>query len=256
MMSIIKNLKFKKTEGFDPNHFAKLFEEAYESTARSGKDTKKTTFSPSTVGYGHGNCARYWYIAFTGADFDENKDAGALANMLNGTYAHERIQKIMENTGILKETEREVKHDDPPIRGFVDLIVDWEGTDVVGEIKTTKDEIFAIRSSQMKPAGYHKIQVLMYMKVLEINQGFVMYENKNTQEICIIPIDMNEANQELIERVFDWLRLVYKNYEDGNLPKRSFTKSTYQCKGCPAKTECWVKLENTDNVIEPLEVPK
>jgi CRISPR/Cas system-associated exonuclease Cas4 (RecB family) len=256
MMGIVKNLKFKKTEGFDPNEFAKLFEKAYEATARSGKDTKKTTFSPSTVGYGHGNCARYWFIAFTGADFDETNDAQSLSNMLNGTYAHDRIQKIMENTGVLKETEKEIKNEDPPIRGFVDLIIEWEGKDVVGEIKTTKDEVFAIRQSQMKPAGYHTIQLLMYMKVLEINQGFVMYENKNTQEICIIPVDMNEKNQELINNVFDWLRNVYANYKSGEIPARSFTKSSYQCKGCPARTECWKKLEDSENKIDALVIPK
>lgn len=96
----------------------------------------------------------------------------------------------------------------------------------------------------------------MYMKVLEIDQGFVMYENKNTQEICIIPVDMNENNEKLINDVFDWLRMVYENYRIGSLPSRSFTKSSYQCKGCPAKTECWKNLENTENKIEPLEIPK
>ena len=256
-MGIIKTLKFKKMDGFDHNEFAKMLEAAYESTARDGKDTKKSSFSPSTVGYGHGNCPRYWYIAFNGADFDETKDAGAIANMMNGTYAHDRIQKIMEKTGTVKHLEKEIKYQDPPIRGFVEAIIEWEGKEVVGEIKTAKDEVFAIKQATNKPSGNHRIQILMYMKVLGIDQGFVMYENKNTQEICIIPIEMNENNKEFIDGVFDWMRNVYNLYATETVPVRSYTKSSYQCKGCPVRKKCWSNEIGEGTADLPvLEVPK
>lgn len=258
MAGIVKTLKFKKPGNFDHIEFGKMLENAYISTARDGKDTKKSTFSPSTVGYGHGNCARYWFIAFNGADFDETKDPTAIANMLNGTYAHDRIQKIMEKTGVLKETEKEIRYDDPPIRGFVDAILEWEGKEVVGEIKTTKMETFDLKAAANKPSGNHNIQILMYMKVLEIDEGFVMYENKNTQEILIIPVAMNESNRELIDRVFEWLREVYAAYTNDTLPERGFAKSSYPCKGCPVKAKCWKELKDEEGVIsiETLVIPK
>lgn len=255
-MSIVKNLKFKKVEGFDPHKFAQMLEDAYISTARDGKNTKKSTFSPSTVGYGHGNCPRYWFIAFNGADFDETKDPGAIANMLNGTYAHDRIQKMMEKTGTVKHLEKEIKYDDPPIRGFVDAVIEWEGKDIVGEIKTAKSETFDVKAASNKPSGNHRIQILMYMKVLEIDEGFVMYENKNTQEICVIPISMNENNKKFIEEVFEWMRGVYAAYEANTLPTRTNTKSSYQCKGCPVRAKCWKELGDGDTEMEALVVPK
>ena len=254
---IISHLKFKNSyEGFDHNKFAKLLEDAYVSTARDGKGTKKSTFSPSTIGYGHGNCARYWFIAFTGADFDETKDAAAIANMLNGTYAHDRIQKIMEKTGTVVALEHEVKNEDPPIRGFADVIVEMDDERVVGEIKTTKDEVFAIKQSSNNVSGNHLLQILTYMKILGIKNGFVLYENKNTQEILIIPVSMNERNEKVINEVFDWLRSVRKLFDDGILPMRGFTKSNYACKGCPVKDVCWKELGDGDVEIATLVPPK
>ena len=31
---------------------------------RTDKHTQKKTFAPSTIAYGHGECPRYWYLAF------------------------------------------------------------------------------------------------------------------------------------------------------------------------------------------------
>ena len=76
-----------------------MIDDAYNARRRPKRDMQKKTFSPSTIGYGHGNCPRYWFIAFSGEEFDEKFDATAIANMLNGTYAHERLQKIIAESG-------------------------------------------------------------------------------------------------------------------------------------------------------------
>ena len=58
---IIANLKFQKMsdpEGFDPIAFAKMYEEAVLSGKRPNEFTQKKTFSPSSIGYGNGNCPR------------------------------------------------------------------------------------------------------------------------------------------------------------------------------------------------------
>lgn len=253
---IVRNLKFKKVEGFDYVEFAQLLESAYMSTRRDGKNTRKKTFSPSTIGYGHGNCPRYWFIAFNGADFEDQFTPGAIANMMNGTYAHDRLEKIIELTGKLKEKEKEILCSDPPIRGFADVVLDWNGTDIIGEIKTTKEEQFIHRESSMKPSGNHLLQILTYMKVAGADDGFLLYENKNTQEVCVIPINMNEKNSELIGEVFDWMRGVYKLYEDDTLPNRSFTKSTWACKGCPVRTKCWKELGDGEVEFTDLKIAK
>ena len=178
---LVTNLKFKKITGsFDPDTFAKIIDDAYLVGRNLDRWQKKHTFSPSTVGYGHGMCPRYWFIAFNGADFEDNFDALAIANMENGKQAHERLQALLSTTSVLKEVEREILSNDPPIRGFADLILEWTGQEVIGEIKTVKDEIFSARQASMSPTTSHLIQLLLYMWVEKIKEGFVMYENKIT----------------------------------------------------------------------------
>ena len=94
---LIANLKFQKPidNGFNAIEFAKMYEEAVLSGKRPNEFTQKKTFSPSGVGYGNGNCPRYWFIAFNGAEFENETDAMGVVNMDNGTYVHDRIQKVM-----------------------------------------------------------------------------------------------------------------------------------------------------------------
>ncbi len=132
---IVSNLKFKKVTGeFDPSDFAKMLDDAYLATKRGDQIMTKTSFSPSTIGYGHGKCPRYWYLAFSGVGFIDENDSVAVANMAQGTQAHERLQKLIESTGVLKKVEKEIINEYPPIRGFIDLVLDWKGTEVIGEM--------------------------------------------------------------------------------------------------------------------------
>ena len=77
------------------------------------------------------------------------------------------------------------------------------------------------------------------MKLKNVKEAFFLYENKNTQEILLIPIQMNEKNKKIIDNLFLWLCEVYDNFKDGGLPLRPFTKTSYSCKSCPIKKECW-----------------
>jgi len=260
---IVKNLKFKKYEGkFDVKEFAQMLDDAYRATKRPDGEMTKKSFSPSSLGYGHGNCPRYWYMAFSGAYFIDNNDAQAIANMAHGTQAHERIQKLIkdQSSDLFKttkinsvQTEVEITNEYPPIKGFIDLIIDWDGTNVIGEIKTAKQEVWDTRQAEMSPSGNHMLQLLTYMKLKNINEAFFLYENKNTQELLLIPIQMNAKNKKIIEDLFLWMSEVYDNFKNGDIPMRPFLKTSYSCKNCPIKKECWSGITGTVQ-IEPYEV--
>jgi len=251
---IVNNLKFKKYAGdFDPKEFSELMDEAYLNTKRANQVTTKTSFSPSSFGYGHGNCSRYWYMAFKGAMFIDNNDSIAIANMKQGTQAHERIQKLIKSIGILKHEELEVTNVRPPIRGFIDIIIDWHDKDVIGEIKTAKQEVWDSKQASMTPSENHLLQILTYMKLMDISEGFFLYENKNTQELLVIPVQMNEKNKKIIDDLFLWLSEVHDNILEGDLPFRPYTKSSYTCKNCPIYKECWSSESGTVQ-IEPYSV--
>ena len=55
------------------------------------------------------------------------------------------------------------------------------------------------------------------MKLKSAKEGFFLYENKNTQEIIVIPISMNEKNTKIIEDTFTWMCEVWDNFKEGDL---------------------------------------
>jgi len=256
---IVKNLKFKKHEGksFDPEKFAALIDDAYLKTKRADGEMTKKSFSPSTLGYGHGTCPRYWYMAFSGAVFIDDNDSVAVANMAQGTQAHERLQKLIGTMPELVDTEVEILNEYPPIRGFIDLVMSYDNEEVIGEIKTAKQEVWDGRQAEMKPTANHMLQLLTYMKLRNAKEGFFVYENKNTQELLIIPISMNDKNKEIIEGLFIWMQEVWDNFQNGDLPMRpaGSTKSKMPCTYCPVKKECYAGLLGTVQ-IESYKVPQ
>jgi|694.fasta_scaffold07562_12 CRISPR/Cas system-associated exonuclease Cas4 (RecB family) len=252
--NLVSNLKFKKYTGaFDPETMSKMLDEAYLGGKNNKKFMKKTTFSPSTVGYGHGTCPRYWYIAFEGAEFTDSFDAISIANMSTGVAAHERLQEMFKKTGTVKAIEQEIIKNHPPIKGYADVVLDWETKTVVGEIKTTKDEAYLFRQNSMEPSRNHLLQILIYMDVMETDEGFVLYENKNNQEILIIPVKMTESNREFLDSCYAWMKEVYLSWGHKEMPKRPFRRNNNICKNCPVADTCF-EMEDGEKLIPVLKI--
>ena len=220
--------------------------EGYTIT-RVDKHTTKKTFAPSTIAYGHGECARYWYLAFDGQMFEDNADAYAAANMTAGTLSHARIQNAMMNAGIVKvyrdenneaATEFKIKHDDPPIFGYGDVMFDWQGEELIGEIKTMMNEGFEYRKAHMKPKTGHLVQLLIYMKILKKPKAVLIYENKNNHELLILPVEVNDYYRRWVDQTFEWMRSVRKAWVDRTLPEKNYRSNSKICKSCPIKQAC------------------
>lgn len=256
---IIKNLKLRKAkpDGFDPDKLAALLEQQYLNQRRDDQEVTKQTFSPSSIGYGHGKCPRYWYLAFDGSMFIETTDAIGVANMSNGTFAHARWQELFRETGILEEEELEINMEDPPVRGFADVVINWEGESVIGEIKTTRQEAFDFRRLSMKPSANHLLQILLYMKATGKQTGFLLYENKNSQEFIVIPVRMTKHNEETINKALDWMREVRAAWEETTLPIRPVKRrDAVLCKQCPVYKACWDESPDGIVTIPIMEVEK
>lgn len=243
---------------FDVVGLAKVIDEGYHALeGREPTERQKTSFAPSSIGYGSGTCARRWYFDFEGGPTrEDDTDSTSLANMAYGTDAHTRIQAVFDQTGILIKEEVDIIHEDPPIKGYADLLIEWQGEEVVGEIKTTTQESFVSKKSKNQPAAYHLLQVLIYMKVLGLDTGFLLYENKNTQTLMILPVYMTEANQKFVDETFEWMQKVYKNWEEQTLPKRPYSIKSIACKSCPFTKHCWEEQEEGVTEIERLNIPK
>lgn len=223
------------------NSYAEELVKAIESgylAERGPKHQTKKTFAPSTIVYGHGECPRYWYLAFEGGTFEDNANPFAVANMTNGTLSHGRIQKAIKDAGILIEEEFVVKSEDPPIYGYGDVLLNWKDEEIIGEIKTMSSEAFEYRKTKMKPKTGHLVQLLIYMKILKKAKGVLIYENKNNHELLVLPIEVNDHYIEWVEYAFDWMRTVRKAWEDKTLPMKNYRSNSKICKNCPLSKIC------------------
>ena len=227
---------------------------------RVDKFQTKTSFAPSTIAYSHGECPRYWYLAFKGAMFEDNADAYGGANMTAGTKSHERIQQAMEDAGILKNSEFKITYSDPPIFGYGDVILEWENEDLLGEIKTMPNEGFEYRKLAGKPKAGHLIQLLIYMKVLNKSKAILIYENKNNHELLIFPVELNEYSFKWVENAFEWMRTVRKAWENKTLPEKNYRSNSKICKTCPIRATCdlagsgEIKIKSLESLDETLSM--
>ena len=235
------------------------------------KFAKKVTFAPSTLTYGAGECARYWYLAFDGAVFHDNADAYGVANRTSGTLSHDRIQDAIMDAGLLSEAmefdtepnkykkqkhpalEFRIKYQDPPISGYGDVMLNYNGNEILGEIKTMPNEGFEYKKASKKPKNGHLMQLLMYMRILKKDKGVLIYENKNNHELLTLPVIETDHYRRWVDQAFDWMRTVRQSWEKQELPQKTYRANSKICKVCPIQKAC-AEAETGVIKIKPLEL--
>ena len=249
--NFLKQVMNKQPEGpIDTKSLVEKIESGY-LVGRDPKFVQKKSFSPSTIVYGNGACPRYWFLAFSGAEFEDNANAYAVANMSSGTMGHERIQKAIEDAGIMVDKEKKIIASDPPIFGFADAIIQWGEDQPVVEIKTMKEESFAYRK-HAKPPSYHLMQLIIYMKVLGKKLGVLLYENKNTHELHAITVEAEENYMAWADYAFDWMKKVYAQWKSGDIPQKPYRSNSKVCKTCPIQKAC-AAADKGKVKLQPLE---
>lgn len=238
-MSIIKNLRMSR-KIIDIRGISKKIEAAYLAQADPPDFKTKTNFSASAIGYNSGRCARRWVMSFRGANFEATADAKGMALMASGHDSHERIQGILEKAGLLLEAEVVFDTENPRVRGFIDAFIEHNGEEILTEIKTTMSSSFVVRQNSNAPMYYHRYQILIYMWAKKKDKALFIYENRDTKELLLIPIEMNETNKQILDEALDWMREVEQAFNDGQLPTRGGkTPDSVICQQCPVKKDCW-----------------
>lgn len=223
----------------------------------TNKVDQKKSFAPSQIVYGHGHCARYWYLAFEGGNLFENKnDSVSVANMNSGTAAHKRIEKALSDSSIIEEIEMAITSDDPPIYGKMDALLKIDNEHVAMELKTARDDAFNYHKQNNHATGYHIEQVLIYMKILGLKYGAIVYENKNTHEIYVIPITVTQERKDFINYLFDWMQRTKKAFDEKQLPERAYRKNSKICQSCPLEKVCDERETGTIKIERRKELGK
>lgn len=217
------------------------------------KERQKTSFSPSTVFYkkGKGVCPRYWHFAFNGTEFVDKHDADTQSNFETGIDVHESLQAGFKEIGLVVEEELAVRHDDPPIFGYVDNILLINDNELPVELKSCRAEAFEYYERSGKASKHHEMQLLIYMYILNYKVGAIVYKNKNDGRFKVVRVLMHKMNKDRVENALDWMRAVYAAYENDQLPKRRFRKNSKRCDECPVMLACDEAPKNGDIDIDP-----
>ncbi len=146
----------------------------------------------------------------------------------NGEDVHERYQKYFEDMGILVESERTLKNDAYRIKGKADAIIELNNKEYIVELKS----INGISASKLKkPKPDHVKQINLYMFMTGIKEGFILYENKNNQEILNFKIDYKYSK---IEPMLIAMESILNNIRNNKL----MPKKVDNCAACPFYRLC------------------
>jgi CRISPR/Cas system-associated exonuclease Cas4 (RecB family) len=213
-----------------------------EHTLREAIDeqlSKKNQTTFKKVGGFHpsytNQCSRYWYYLFEGVNVTSDFSPQTHRIFDNGHAVHERLYSYFRDMGILVDEEIKVTYADPPIEGTADGIINWYGDKLI-ELKSISSEGFHYRQIYKKPKDDHYRQAQIYMHCLDLDSGFVIYENKNNQEILPIYI---EKDQVFIDKLFKKYREFYGNFVTQNIPDRPYKRTSKNCSSCDLAALCW-----------------
>jgi len=180
-------------------------------------------------------CKRYWYYMFEGVNTDVDFRPQTYRIFDNGHAVHDRLYKYFREMGILVNEEIPVNYSSPPIEGTADGIINWYGEKLI-ELKSISSEGFHYRQIYKKPKDEHYRQAQIYMECLNLDSGFVIYENKNNQELLPIYI---EKDQVFIDKLFKKYREIYGSFVQQIIPERPYKITSKQCQSCNVRSLCW-----------------
>lgn len=192
-----------------------------DSLEYSNRNSEKTrSFHPSTIG---NDCERLLYLHYWRMLPEEKISPQLNRIFANGHFAENRFFRYFLEMRIFKDREARVLSENPPIRGRADFLVNLpqeDGKDKVHiiELKTINDKGFESLTNA-KPE--HIIQIQIYLNLLDIDAGFVLYENKNNQELREFYF---EKDPQVWDKIRKKLLKVMKMKEIPDVPKKNHSK--------------------------------
>lgn len=228
------------------NGLLKSLDEMLESENGVQQVKKKNFTASDTV-----DCARRWVYLFNGVEIDKNYPARVWRIFGNGNAFHDRMTSYFQRMGILVEAEREFWNDDPPIRGFIDAIILWDGKEKVVELKSISSNGFEYRAIYNKPKDEHYMQAQVYLGVTQLEEAYIIYENKDTQETMLFIVQRDE---EYILALWNRWQKIWKQFQAGEWPKRpARSPNSKKCTYCEVKAVCWEGYDESKKPSIPLD---
>ena len=162
-------------------------------------------FYPSALG---NTCDRYLYLAYNGFIQERPLDAKLQRIFDNGAYLEDRMADYFANLDILISRELRVKLDYPVISGRVDFVLTHDKyKEIALELKSINTRGFNALKQAPKPE--HEIQLQIYLNLLPLDHGVVLYENKNDQQLKAFELQRDPIKwKEIIDRCLRIMEMI------------------------------------------------
>jgi len=195
-MAGIKQLtRVKSTKGGGATQDSWLLDLFEEHLTEEQTSTRSGCFFPSLLG---SSCDRHLYLAYRGLLPSAIIASHTRRIFDNGSYLEERMTSYFEKMGVLEDREVRLACDDPPISGRADFILTHPiHSKIVVELKSINDKGF--NNLRGKPKKEHMVQIQLYLHLLQMEHGIVLYENKNDQHIKVFEVERSEKAWKTIE---------------------------------------------------------
>jgi len=157
----------------------------------------------------------------------------------NGNSFHQRMMKMLFQCPEVRIVSAEIPiPENNLIKGTCDAIVAIEGKNYVVDWKSINDLQFKYLDNDGAKKE-HIIQVLLYMHFFQENNGIIVYENKNTQEMREF-VFSNSDYPELVNETLDKLKALQDNIKNKVVPdKPEFEDNEkWKCAYCDYKSIC------------------
>jgi len=142
------------------------------------RPVSKDVFYPSYLG---STCDRLLYLHYNGLLPNPKFDSKTLRIFAHGHATETRYKDIFTKMRLLLGSEVQARYDNPCIHGRADFILNFpEFGRTIIELKTINERGF---SNLSVPKADHAIQLQIYLSTLSIDNGFVLYECKNDQQL-------------------------------------------------------------------------
>lgn len=182
-----------------------------------------------------GKCPRALFFKFKKYP-KKDPEPKALRIFDNGDYTHMRIVNVLFGLGIVRAVEIKI----PPqeiISGRADAIIDIDGKPYVLEIKSIASYKFQRLGA---PVSEHISQIQLYMHYFKIQNGILLYEDKDKQELKEFKIKYDPFIVQDILKNFTELKT---KIDKGILPDIPSDIESWRCDYCDYQDEC-NKLKN------------
>lgn len=175
-------------------------------------------------------CLRQQVLSFFFKGKEPNYPVGLLRIFANGWSVHEKWQTLFKKAGVAVGIEQRGESNDWRLLFTPDAIIMIGTKKYVVEIKSVNT--YQFKTMKSHPSGEKQLQLYMHMSA--IPNGFVLCEDKNTQEIKVFAYEYDpEKARPFVARMTEVKERLVRFSETGKLPPRICDGS-----GCKRASQC------------------